>query len=30
MGEWKYGSSILNLGTRWKRVVTFKLLTIYS
>jgi hypothetical protein len=24
MAEWRYSSTILDLGTRWKRVVSFK------
>jgi hypothetical protein len=30
MGEWRYISVILNLGTRWIRVVSFKPLSLYT
>jgi hypothetical protein len=29
MREWKYGSKILDLGTRWRRAVIFTLLLHY-
>jgi hypothetical protein len=29
MGEWRYSSTILDLGTRWKRVVSFTLPPLY-
>jgi hypothetical protein len=30
MGEWRYNSIIPNLGTRQRRVISFKLLPLYS
>jgi hypothetical protein len=30
MGEWRYSSNFLNLGNRWKRVVSFMTLPLYS
>jgi hypothetical protein len=29
MGEWSYSSAILDLGTRWRRVVGFKPPSLY-
>jgi hypothetical protein len=29
MREWRYNSTILDLGTRWRRVVSFKPLLFY-
>jgi hypothetical protein len=29
MGEWKYSSIILDLGTSWRRVLRFTSLTLY-
>jgi hypothetical protein len=29
MGEWRYSSTILNLGSRWKSVVSFTTLPLY-
>jgi hypothetical protein len=29
MGEWRYSSTILDLGTRWKGVVSFMPLPLY-
>jgi hypothetical protein len=30
VGDWRYNSTILHLGTRWRRVVTFTSLPLYS
>jgi hypothetical protein len=30
MGEWRYSSTILGLGTRWRTVVGFTLQPLYS
>jgi hypothetical protein len=30
IGEWRYSSTILDLGTRWRKVDSFTLLLLYS